>query len=55
MREITGERRRKVNSGNMYKGPMDKDNGWWIEYGRWGAGMARDSNGGEIGTTVIEQ
>ena len=24
---IMGERRGRVKSGNMYKGPMDKDNG----------------------------
>ena len=26
-RRITGERRRRVKSQNIYKGPMDKDNG----------------------------
>ena len=27
-RGITGERRGRVKSRNMYKGPIDKDNGW---------------------------
>ena len=27
-RRITGERRGRVKSRNMYKGPIDKDNGW---------------------------
>ena len=27
-RRIPGERRGSVKSRNMYKGPMDKDNGW---------------------------
>ena len=42
----------------MYKGPMDKDKaggGGGIECGRWGVGRAGESNGGEMGTTVIEQ
>ena len=35
-------------------GPVDKDNGWGGECGRWGMGRAPESNGGEMGTTVIE-
>ena len=35
--EDNGERRGRVKSRNMYKGPMDKDNGQGrIECGRWG-------------------
>ena len=43
-------------SRNMYKGPMDKDNGereewmWEMVVGRGG-----ESNGGKMGTIVIEQ
>ena len=40
----------------MYKGPMDKDNGAGrTECGKWGMGRAGESNGGKMGTTVIEQ
>ena len=43
----------------MYKRSMDKDNRWWagarIECGRRGVGRAGESNGGKMGTTVIEQ
>ena len=51
-RRVTGERREKVKSRNMYKGPMDKDNRWGIECGR---GQGGESTGGEMGTNVIEQ
>ena len=38
---MTGERRGRVKSRNMYKGPMDKDNGTGrIECGRWRVGRA---------------
>ena len=30
---VTGERRGKVKSRNMYKRPMDKDNGWGLNMG----------------------
>ena len=51
-----GERGRgRVKSRNVCKGPMDKDNrGRRTEYGR-GVGRAVESNGGKVGTTVIEQ
>ena len=40
----------------MYKGPMDKDSRRErIECGEWGVNRARKRNGGEMGTTVIEQ
>ena len=36
-RRVTGERKGRVKSRNIYKGPMDKDNmGGRIECGRWG-------------------
>ena len=55
-REIVGERRGRVKSRNMYKGPMDKNNGGRrIECGRWTAGRAGESSGEKMGTTVIEQ
>ena len=52
-----GERKGKVKSRNMYKGPKDKGNGGWrrTECERWGVGRAGESNGGKIKTTVIEQ
>ena len=50
-----GERRRRVKSRNMYKGPMDKDNGEGrIECGRWGCvGQGRVMEE-KMGTTVTE-
>ena len=43
----------------MYEGHLDKDNGGGggerIECERWGLGRAGASNGGKMGTTVIEQ
>ena len=39
----------------MYKGLTDKEKGGRIECGRWGVGKAGESNGGKMGTTVIEQ
>ena len=47
-----GERRGRVKSRNMYKGPMDKDNrvDGRIESGRWGwAGQRK-----VMGTIVIK-
>ena len=44
-----GEMRGRFKSRNVYKGPMDKDNGvgWGrVECGRWGVNRARESNGG---------
>ena len=54
---MVGRRRRRVKSRNMYKGPMDKDTrgGGKIECGKWGVDRAGESNGGKMGTTVIEQ
>ena len=51
-------RRERVKSRNVYKGPMDRDNGGGV--GRRlnvevGVGRAGESNGGKMGTTVIEQ
>ena len=37
-------------SRNMYKGPMDKAKGWEV-----GVGGARESGGGKMETTVLEQ
>ena len=55
-------RRERVKSRNVYKGPMDKDNrgaegsrAGRIECGKEGVGRAEESNGGKMGTTVIEQ
>ena len=51
-----GKRRGRVKSRNMYKGPMDKDNGGRsIEYGRCRVGRAGESNGGGMGIIVIEK
>ena len=51
-----GERKGRVKSRNMYKGPMGKDNGGGgIECGRWGMARAGENNGGNMGTTVIEE
>ena len=49
-REIMRERRGTVKSRNMYKGPMDKDNGVGgrIELRRW-VGRAGESNGRQWG------
>ena len=49
-----GEKNRKVKSRNMYKEPMDMDNGVRIDCGRRGVGRVRESNRGKIETTVIE-
>ena len=40
----------------MYKGPMDKDNVWGggLNVGG-GVDRAGESNGGKMGTTIIEQ
>ena len=56
-REITEERRGRVKSRNRHKGLKDKDTGrvGRTECERWGMGRAGESNGGEMGTTVIEQ
>ena len=53
----TGERRGRVKLRNMYKGPMDKDNGGGgkIECGRWVVGRSGEGNRRKMGTTVIEQ
>ena len=40
------ERRGRVKSRNMYKGPMDKDNGWGgLNVGEVGAGRTGENNG----------
>ena len=39
------ERRGRIKSRNIYKGPMDKDSGGGIEYGRWGVRREGESNG----------
>ena len=50
------ERRGRVKSRNVSIGPMGKHNeGGRIECGRRGVGKAGESNGGEMGTTVVEQ
>ena len=40
--------------GNMYKGPMGKDNGGALSSGMR-VGWGRESNEGEMGTTINEQ
>ena len=52
MWEIKG----RVKSRNMYKGPMDMDSGGRkSECGRRGVSRAGESNGGKMGTAIIEQ
>ena len=48
-----GERRGRIKSRNMYKGPMDKDNGGGgrVECGRWGLDGVGESYGEKLGTT----
>ena len=48
------ERRGRVKSRNMYKGPMDTDKGGRKDW-MWEVGRTGKSNGGKMGTTVIEQ
>ena len=50
-------KKEKVQVRNMYKIPMDKDTGGGgkIECGKWGVDRAGESNGGKMGTTVIEE
>ena len=56
MRGIIGERRGRVKSRNMYKGPMDKDNRVGIVFeSRSLMGDGRAMGRGEMGTTVTEQ
>ena len=45
---VSGERRGRVKSRNMYKGPMDKDKGGRIECGR-GREQGRGEQWGENG------
>ena len=49
MRGITGQRRGRGKSRNMYKGPMGKDNTGSTELGRCWAGRAGESMGGKGG------
>ena len=50
MRGMTGERRRRVKSRNMYKGPMDKGNGGRLNVeGRGWVGQGRISGWGLVG------
>ena len=50
------ERRGRIKSRNIYKGPMDKDNGVRIDCGNGGQGRwSEESNGGKIETTVTGQ
>ena len=53
-RGITSERRGRVKSRNMYKGPMDKDSGGRIECGRW-VGRAGERGEGKMETTILGQ
>ena len=61
MRGTTGERRGRVKSSNMYKGPKDKDNGGAgrgklsVESGGEGMESSKEGNRGKMGTTIIEQ
>ena len=50
-----GERRGRVKSRNIYKGPMDKDKGGRGLNVGGEVGRAGESNGGKMGTTVTEQ
>ena len=46
-RRVTGERKGRVKSRNMYKGPMDKGNGGRLNVeGRGWVGQGRISGGG---------
>ena len=55
-RGIMGDRRGRVKSRNVYKGPMNKNNrGGRTECGRWGVSRAEESNGGKMGKNVIQQ
>ena len=47
------ERDNGRNKGNMYKGPVDKDNSLW-EQGWYGAGESNARSGG-MGTILTEQ
>ena len=50
-----GQRRGRVKSRNLYKGPMDQDNMGRIECVRWGMGRAGENNREKMGMTVTEQ
>ena len=50
-----GERRGRVQSRNMDKGPMDKDNGGGGLNVGGRVGREGESNGGKMGTTLIQQ
>lgn len=51
-----GEKKRRVKSRNMYKGPVDKDKGVGIVLGSRGwMGQGRATGVGRMGTTVTEQ
>ena len=55
-RWVTGERKGSSWSRNLYAGPMDIDNRVGIDCGAGGGErLEGESNGGKIGTTVIEQ
>ena len=44
------------SQGTCIKDPWTKTMGvGWIECGKWGVGRAGESNGGKMGTSVIEQ
>ena len=49
-----GERRERVKSKNMHEGAMEKIDTGRIGCGRWRVGRVGQSNGINMGTTVIE-
>ena len=56
MRGITGERKGRVKSRNMYKGLMNKGNGWGkVKCGKGVRQGRGEQGGGGMRTTVIEQ
>ena len=52
---ISGERRERSKSRNMYKGIMDKDHTGEDRVWERSVGREGESNGEKMGTTVIEQ
>ena len=50
-----GEGRGRVKSRNIYKGPMDKDNGVGIIFGSGDWRGQRTTTGGKVATTVTQQ
>ena len=51
----SGRTKRRVKSRNMYKGHMDNAKGGWDWWWEVGLGLAGESSGGQMETTVLEQ